>query len=290
VPPKVLAHRKVRLVSFAGAIRVDVDPLVVQPGQPTEVAAMALRSKIPIFVDVFDGAGRWVDIVHPPFVGGEPPRPWTPAIDHDDLVQLQAYHFTHNAGEATAVARLQITTSLPSDRRTLAPLLEAHRESADLPRVDRTYDAKIERKYLDAIAAQDLKGPDLEQARGYLLGTLPLRVHEPPLQLVTRQRDLDEMARFQHRWTIGMRIFLLGGGGLFLIAMTFAMMRAHADAAKATMAAIERLGDVEASLEAANDLARSRRAAFWRGVAVIAVMAGGLLLTTIMLESLLWVF
>ena len=289
-PANVLAKRKIRFVSFAGAIRVVADPAAVAPKAEIEIAASALRSRIPIFVDVFDGRGRWVDTVDPPFVGGEPPRPWSLGADRDDLLQLEAYHFTHAAGEATAVARVQVTTLPSTNAATLTPLIEAHRHAVDLPRVDRTYKAEIERKYLDAISKLTLQGEELHRARAFLLGTLPLRVHGPPLRLATRQRDLDEMAKFQRRWTIGLRVFLLGGGGLFLIAMTVAMTRAHRAAAAATLAAIERLGDVEAGLEAAEDLARSRRSAFWRGVAVIAVMAGGLVLTTVMLESLLWVF
>jgi hypothetical protein len=241
-----------------------------------------------VFVDVHDVRGRFIDTVSPPFAGREAPRAWTLPAGASGILQLEAYHFTHAPGESTAVTRIHATNDPP--RKALASLLAAHHAGLDVARVDRTYDREIEKAYLDRLAKLDLPAGQAAQVHAFLLQTIPLRVHGPPLRLATRERDLAAMAKTQRRWTIGLRFFLLGGGGLFLLAMTLTMARTHAAAAAATMAELERIGSMDESLDAAREVARARRAALWRGLAVVAVMAAGLVLTTVMLESLLWVF
>ena len=96
------------------------------------------------------------------------------------------------------------------------------------------------------------------------------------------------MALKKRNWTIGMRWVLLGGGGLFLALMTLTMVRAHAKGAAATVAALGRIEDEEARADAEVAVGQAQRAAFLRGLVVIAVMALALAGTTLMLESLLW--
>ena len=55
-----------------------------------------------------------------------------------------------------------------------------------------------------------------------------VEVHGPPLLLSTRERDLTAMREHKLRWIIGLRIFVFGGGGLYLVAMTVLMLRSHA--------------------------------------------------------------
>jgi hypothetical protein len=72
--------------------------------------------------------------------------------------------------------------------------------------------------------------------------------------------------------------------------MTFMMLRAHGRAAASTMAELERLtaGRARADIKLAVD--RAKREALLRGLGVILVMAAGLVLATILLEKLVWIY
>src|SRR5690606_33250301 len=76
-PTRIVAKRRVRLVSFAGAVTVQTEPRVVAPGGALEVAAFGLSTNRPIFVDVHGPDGAWIDTFSPPIVGREPPRDLT---------------------------------------------------------------------------------------------------------------------------------------------------------------------------------------------------------------------
>jgi hypothetical protein len=54
-------------------------------------------------------------------------------------------------------------------------------------------------------------------ARAWLLGTLPVEVLGPPLALATLAREQADLAARKLSWAAGLRWFLLGGGGVFLL-------------------------------------------------------------------------
>lgn len=283
-------RRRFRMVSYPGAVRVEVEPDVVRPSSTIELRGVALTARRPIFVDVYGPDGAWIDTVTPPFDGREPPRPWSWPEASAGLLHVEAYQFTNAPGESAAVRRVQVVQDDPAAASTLQPLIAEQRRRLDVPRVEKGFDAELEKAYLDWIEKADsLDAAAIDSARTFLLGTLPVTVHNPPVALATRQRELDTLAQWQRRWTIGLRIFLLGGGGLFLAAMTWSMVRAHAKAAERTTRALEQLGE-RAEVGLAQDVARARKQALARGLGVVVVMAAGLVLTTIMLESLVWIF
>ena len=293
-PPQVLHRRRTRMVSYAGAVTVETSTLAVGPATgetlpPIELHAHGLSAKLPVFVDVRGPDGAFVEAL-PPFVGREPPREWRPPGVEHGIVQIEAYHFAKDPGESTAVSRLQVLAHERGDRATLTPLVELHRSQLHVPRVEKDFDRELERAHLDWLSETDLDAEAVETARRWLLGTLPIAVHGPPTVLVTHDRDVEALAAEQRRWTIGLRVFLLGGGGLFLLAMTWTMVRAHGRAALATQHELELQAEGDERHHAAEHVRRARRAALLRGLGLVAVMAGGLVLTTIMLESLLWVF
>lgn len=281
--------RLVRMVSFAGGVRATVNPDWADATPALQVHARGLSQRRPVYVDLFGPDGAWAGTVHPPFAGGAP-RDWVGPTLEPGIVQFEAYQFTTDPGESTDVERVQLLGDEDKSKGPLHPLIEAHEAALDEARVDRTYDAKIELAYLQWLKKARPSAAERQDARAFLLGTLPLRVHGPPLALATRQRDLEAMAKRKRRWTLGLRVYMLGGGGLFLLAMTIAMIRAHAAAAASTTAELQRLDGVSDETEIVGEVERARRAALVRGFGVIAIMAAGLLLTTFMLESLLWVF
>ena len=116
-------------------------------------------------------------------------------------------------------------------------------------------------------------------------------MYGPPAAMSTRQRDLDALATFKRRWTIALRWVLLGGGGLFLLAMTLMMFRALDRGAAQTRAELREIADDDGD----GDLVlahvdRARRGAMVRGLGLIAVMAGALILSVLMLEAMVWEF
>jgi hypothetical protein len=205
-------------------------------------------------------------------------------------VQLEAYHYTNAPGESTAIARLQICDDEPALPASLAPLLERQRARLELPRVEKGFDPEHERAYLDHVAEAELVPADVELARAWLLGTLPVEVYGPPTALVTLARDESRVAAHKRMWTMGLRWFVFGGGGLFLAAMTALMLRSHGRAARRTLEELKTLAPDDEHGEIADHVRAALRAALLRGAGVIAVMAVGLVLTIILLENLLWEF
>ncbi|MCX4245043.1 hypothetical protein [Paraliomyxa miuraensis] len=290
-PPKVLHERKIRLVSFAGAVLLTTEPLQVEPGGELEVLALGLSAKRPVFVDVYDPDGAWVDTFDPPIQGREPARPWSTPAQLSGLLQLEAYHFTNAPGESTAVAR--VLARSPASPPSLREGLEQQRGRLSLPRNDRTWDEKRERGYLDALEQAEKAGTLPPQARAmaqrWVIDTLPVEVHGPPLLLSTRERDLLAMREHKLRWIFGLRLFVFGGGGLYLVAMTVLMLRSHARDGEATIAELRASmpeGEERELLEA--DVRRSKHAGMMRGLLVVAAMAAGLVTAVLLLEILVW--
>lgn len=277
--------RRFRLVSFAGAVDLSADPLGAFTGDPITVRALALRAKRPVFVDVFDEDGAWIDTLEP-IDAKTLERTWVHPAARPGIVQFEGYHFTNNPGESTAIARIQITDLDPSDPRTLVPLVERTRARLDLPRVERDFDRKLEEKYLDLLEVRATTPGAVERARRYLLGTLPVEVFGPPIALVTRPREEAALAARKHAWRIGLRIYLLGGGAIYLVVLSISLYRGQRRLAATTAAAMVEDGE-DLDPETALHLERARRAVLWRGLGVVAVMAVALLLTLYMLENLL---
>jgi hypothetical protein len=284
---RVLHERKVRLVSFAGAVQLTAEPVVVATGGELEVLAAGLGAKRPVFVDVYGPAGAWVDTFNPPVLGREPARQWSVPPGLVGLLQLEAYNFTNAPGESTAVARVLVEP----DAGAVASLrsgIERQRERLSVYRFDRTWDAARERGYLDALEKATLPPAALASAQRWLLGTLPVEVYGPPTLLRTRERDLEALLAYKRAWILGLRIFVFGGGGLFLVAMTVLMLRSHARDASATLVELQGLseGVERESLELG--VRQARRASMVRGVVVIVVMAVGLVIAVLALEVLVW--
>jgi hypothetical protein len=282
-PDTVLARRKLRLVSFAGAVAARADPPFVTPGAATEVEASGLSAKRPVFVDVFGPDGAWVGTFDPPYAGREPARELVPPDLGEGTYQLEAYHFTTQPGESTAVVRVQVA---PGD--DLAPLVARAKLDLDTTRVEKGFDRDLERAWLDRIGSLALDAEEDARLRRFVIGTLPPRVFGPPIVHMTRDRDRAAMEAAKRTWTIGLRIYMLGGGGLFLLAMTWLMLRAHAQGAATTLAELRELNEEADAERLAGHVRAARRAALWRGLGVVAVMAGGIILTVVLLENLLW--
>lgn len=282
-------RRTVRMVSFAGGVVLRPDVLTLDATTPSlELEVESLRRKRPVYVDVHDAAGAWVSTVTPPLKVGEPPRPWATERLEPGVVQFEAYPAPNAPGESTALARVQVVTGNPQDQASLRPLLALQRAGVDAPRVEANYEASHETKYWAAVESIALRGSQVDEARAFLLGTLPLSAHGPEVAIVNRDRVLEAMATKKGNWTVAMRVVLLGGGGLFLVLMTLTMMRSHAKGAESTMAALAKITDEDERADARAEVARAKRAALMRGLGVIIVMALALVGVTILLESLLW--
>jgi len=289
VAGEVVAKRVVKLVSFAGVVTVAVDPEVADAGAEIELAALGLSGKRLIYVDVHDERGAWIETL-PPIAGRSLPRPWTlPEHPATGVMQLEAYDQPNAPGESAAVARLQVAQR-GNEAVSLRPLVDAQKEALSLPRVDKSFDETRERAWLDDVGALDLSSSEIVRLRGWLLGTLPVSVYGPPAAMSTRQRDLDAMAEFKRRWTIALRWVLLGGGGLFLLAMTLMMFRALERGAAQTRAELREIADEEDGDLVLAHVDRARRGAMLRGLGLIAVMAGALILAVLMLETMVWEF
>lgn len=285
-PTKIVAKRRVRLVSFAGAVVANVEPRVVEPGGTVEVHAFGLSAKRPVFVDLHGPDGAWIDTFTPPPLGREPPRPLAMPDLGPGLYQLEAYHFTNDPGESTAVARVEVGASgLPAD---LGALVQRQKDELATKRLESGFDAELERKWLEHVAKAELDDASRALAQRVLVGTLPPRVLSPPLALTTRDRDREALARWKARWILGLRVYLLGGGGAFLLAMTLVMLRSHGRGAETTLLELQ---DHEEGIDREALIAhlrRARRDALVRSFGVLAVMAGTLVATVLLLENLLW--
>lgn len=285
-PSRVLHRRRVYLVTHSGGVRVETSTNVLTPGDVAfDVHGYGFSRSRPVFVDIHGPDGAWIGTIDPPFVGAEPPRPWAAGGVGPGLLQLEAYHFTNAPGSSTALARVLVDPTPSFQPASLERLLAEHRARLDDARLDRTYDRAIEAKYLDVFAESIRTAEDVVFARELLLGTLPNAVIGPPLALATRQRDAAEVAAFKERWKLGIRWFLLGGGGVFLLAMMVFLMRDHVRALRVTARAMERLEMMDAAA-AQDELRRAARAGLVRGLIMTAIVAGGLVLTIVVLEKL----
>ncbi len=287
---RVLHQRMIRLVSFAGAVQLLAVPRQIVPGSALEVAAAGLSAKRPVFVDAYGPDGAWADTFDPPIQGLEPPREWMLPAATVGLWQLEAYHFTNAPGESTAVGRVVVTAMPAGDPSSLRALVELQQQRLSLPRSDRTWDEARERAYLDALLGRSLSPAALAQARRWLIGTLPIQVHGPPTLLRSRERDLSAMAEKKRRWTFGLRVFLLGGGGLFLLLMGILMRASHARDAEATLAELRGITDGQEQAELEQHVAQARRGAMFNGLLALTMMAGALLAVALLLEKLVWEF
>ena len=289
-PDRVLHQRMIRLVSFAGAVQLRATPRRVAAGGELEVAAGGLSAKRPVFVDAYGPDGAWIGTFDPPINGREPPRAWTLPATGEGLLQLEAYHFTTAPGESTAVGRVLVDPDPAIDSASLAPLIALQRARLGLHRTDRTWDEARERAYLDALATRPLSAAAVASAERWLLGTLPIEVHGPPTLLRTHQRDLEAMKQSKRTWNFWLRLFLLGGGGLFLVAMGVLMRRSHVRDADATLAELRSLTDGEEREALEGHVAQSRRGALFRGLLFLVMMAGCLGAVALLLENLVWEF
>jgi hypothetical protein len=287
-----LARRRLRMVSFAGGVDVTAEPELAAPDAAIEVKAWSLSAKTSIYTDVHGPDGAFIDVLHPPVVGREPPREWIAPASAAGLVQFEAHQHVTSPGESTAFARVLVTELDPRSAASLTPLLKAYRERLTRPRVELDYDATLERAWLDRVPVLADTPAEIELARRFLLGTLPASIWGPPVALVTRERLEGELAVVQRGWKMFMRVFLLGGGGLFLVLLTFFMVRSHRVAAQVTFGELSRMygNDPEARAEAERLVADATRAGLLRGLGVIAIMVGALALTVFILESLVWVY
>ena len=281
--PVVAGKRRFRMVSFAGGVYLDAAPHAVRPGEPIEIAARGLRSNRPIFVDVHAPDGTWIDTL-PPYVGREPPRPWSTAAVPYGLLQVEGYYFTNDPGESTALARVQVDPRAGDEAAGLAPLIAAQREVLEVPRVEKAFDRAVETGYLDRVADLARTPEEVASARAWLLGTLPVRIYGPPIVASTLPRVEAALRARKLAWYRGLRIFLLGGGSLFLLLTLLLLVRRHGQTARATARA---LGDAAGGDEAAAARA-AQRAALVRAWALVVTMGLGLVLTAVALEQILW--
>ncbi len=281
-----IAKRRFRMVSFAGAVRLEADPLVLSVGDPASIAVRGLRSKRPIYVDIHGPDGAWVDSLEP-VIGRQPPRRWlTTGID-PGLVQAEAYYFTNKPGESAEVLRLQVVDGDPTAPESLDPVLERYREELAVPRVERAFDREAEASYLAQLERSELDPGERDRARRFLLGTLPVQVLGPPRALSTLSTRVEAMVERKKAWYLGLRVALLGGGGLFLLILALMILRRHAGTARAIA---EVLGDGESADDPEIDqaIAAAKRSAWVRMWAVLVVMGLGLWLVEAALDRIVW--
>jgi len=251
------------------------------------VLAGGLGAKRSVFVDVYGPDGAWIDTFDPPVQGREPARAWTVPPGSTGLVQLEGYHFTNAPGESTAVARVLVTET-QEGTTPLRAGIELQRARLSLPRGDRTWDTARERGYLDALERVPLTPAALASAERWVIGTLPVEVHGPPTLLITREREEQALVAHKRAWIMGLRIFVFGGGALYMIAMTVLMLRTQSRDAAATLAELQSLtqGSEREALE--QGMRQAHRATMARGIVVLASMAIGLVIAVLTLEILVW--
>lgn len=279
-----LGKRRFRLVSFAGAVKVTAEPLALAAGQPLAIHARGLRVKKPIYVDIHGPDGAWIDTLAP-VVAAEPPREWSTVALRPGFVQVEAYQFTTSPGESAALARVQVTDGTPDSDASLVPLITQQRSQLELGRIEKGFDRELERAWLDAVEKAEVAAADVPLARAWLLGTLPVEVLGPPLALSTLVREQEALVARKQAWALGLKWFLLGGGGLFLAVVMALVVANHRHAAERLSREIHGEG---AATEIAADLARAQRSVLLRAVALVVTMALGLVLTVVVLDKLLW--
>lgn len=280
--PKPVAARKFRMVSFAGAVAVDVAPTTAGVGDPLTIKARGLRPKRAVFVDLHGPDGAWVDTLDPPVVGLEPPRTWSSEGVPAGLSQIEAYHFANAPGESAGIARVAFGPG-PGQLPPLTELLALQRARLELPRVEKDWSRELEENYLGALAAVTLTPDELALTRTWLLGTLPVEVLGPTTVLSTRGREEETVTAERRLWAGRVRLLLLGGGGLFLLVCTALIVRSHRGAAERLAREMESQGpDVVAEVR------KAQRAVLLRAVGLLVTLACGLVLTAAVLDKLFW--
>lgn len=284
----VLHERRIQLTSFAGAVQLAAEPIVAAPGGELEVLVAGLGAKRAVFVDVYGPDGAFIDTFEPPVQGREPARAWTVPAGLRGLVQLEGYHFTNAPGESTAVARVLVTEAAAGSTAALREGIERQRARLSLGGSDHTWDDARERGYLSALERGPLPPAALASAQRWVLGTLPVEVHGPPTLTRTRERDEAALLAYKRAWIWGLRIFVFGGGGLYMIAMTVLMLRTQSRDASATLAELQSLTDGSEREAAEEGVRQAQRATMARGMIVVLVMAAGLVVAVLALETLVW--
>lgn len=288
-PPKVLAHRMVRMVGHAGGVTVHSSLRSLRPGDKTELSVAALRRKRPVFVDIHGPDGAFIDTLSPaPRVGTEAVSWQVPPLPNG-VVHFEAYHFTFDPGESTGLERVQVNQSAQA-KPAYARLVTAQLDRVAESRIEREYDAELERAYLKWLTSADLSAVVMSNVREYLVGTLPVEVFGPPMADNSREQEYASLAATKSTWMLWLRVYTLGGGGLFLMLLTVTMVRTQAAAARATIEQLRELDSDELLVDSLDSILVAKRAAIWRGLAVIAVMALGLGMITMLLQRLVWVF
>lgn len=301
------ASRKLRFVSHAGTVRAQASTDFAHPGDEVELVVEAISARKPVFVDLHAPDGAWVETVTPPLIVPQAqewivPAALARASAREGLApfaQFEAYQSTLRPEDSSAIARIQIAAPGTARADALAPLIERQREQLALPRVDRNFEIGRERAYLSEVerqlAAESLSDEEIDRARAFLIGSLEAVVHGPPQSLNTRAREDAALAAFKRKWTLAIRWLLLGGGGLYILVMSWMVWRNQKALERRTSSV---LGLVEGSRDADIDdeafvdqslaIVGARRQVLVRGALTIGLMVAALLLTVAMLENLVW--
>lgn len=275
--------RIVRHVSFAGSVQIDVEPRFAKAGDEVDLHVRALRDDRPLVVDVHSPSGAWIDTLGP-YTPGQPNLRWKipDRTDVHGVLQFEAYAWTNAPGESTAIARLYALA--PGEDAPLPRLASLMERTLDEPRIDRHFDADLERRYLAALRRAALDGPSRESASGFLLATLPTAVYGPGVATSTWQRDLDAVHTRRETWKQRVRIGLALGALVFVVTFVIAMGQALRHTTR-------RVGDV---LQGVDDemhgtiLRDARRTLVIRGIVIAAFVLGSLILVLSVIEGVLW--
>jgi hypothetical protein len=294
-PPPLFSgpKRTMRFVSHAGTVQVLASAEFARPGDTLKIEVEAISSRKPVFVDVHAPDGSWIASFTPPLIVPQD-REWTiPESIGEGFLQFESYQSVSSPEESSAIARVQIANGDRGDRRLLEPLIARQREQLALPRVDKQFDVARERAYLDALAQAKLDPREVARARSFLIGSLEPVVHGPPVALDTRQREEQTLATFKANWALGIRWFLLGGGGLFialLSALVWRHQKQFEDQSNRALGLVagQSVLDDETYADQSLAIIRARQQILVRGVVTIALMVAMLIITIMMLESLVW--
>jgi hypothetical protein len=274
----------------------------VHPGDEITITVDAISARRPAFVDIHGPSGVWFDTVTPPLLVPQEhkfqvPRDLGWDLSKDPFIQFEAYQSTLRPEGSTAIAQVQLAPTSGVRRDLFAPLLERQREQLSLPRIDGEFEIGRERAYLSHVETQ-MRGTgsseaEVERARAFLLGSLATVVHGPPQALNTRAREDLDIATSKRNWTLFVRWFLLGGGGLFILVMATMVWRNQRQLERQTTEALgfvpgSKIPDDEMFADHSLALTRARREMIARGVLTIAIMTTALLMTVLLLESLVW--
>ena len=301
------AKRTLRFVSHAGTVRIQASTDFAHPGDTVKIAVEAISSRKPVFVDLHDPTGAWVETATPPLHVPQEFEwvvPATLATSFETgpgaapFTQFEAYQSTLRPEDSSAIARVQIAPLGTPRQAVLPPLIARQRAQLSLPRVDRNFEIGRERAYLSEIerqlGAKSLNSDEVDRARAFLIGSLEAIVHGPPQALNTRAREDTSLAEFKRLWTLAIRALMLGGGGLYIALMSILVWRNQKAFEIRTTEAL-RLVEGESGLDSEELLADqslailgSRRQMLGRGAFTIALMVAALLLSVTMLESLVW--